>query len=87
MSNIKVDEQTEIRVPLKTLVMVIAGLLTASWYVFTTQQRIHSLETSQLMMVERFDTYAQQPGRSHTDVELIKKDIEFIKQILAINAD
>jgi|TARA_R110000822_G_scaffold43566_2_gene117576 hypothetical protein len=82
---IKVDEQTEVRIPLKTLIIVIASLLTASWYVFTTQQRLHALEINHMMAQERFTNYVNQPSRSNTDIQLIKKDIDFLKQVLAID--
>lgn len=78
--SINVNENTELNIPVKTLIAIIAGLLSASWYVFGTQSRIHDLETEVKLLKQDLETYKNQPSRNHVDVELIKKDIEFLKQ-------
>ena len=77
---VQIDEKTEITVPLKTLISVVSGLLVASWYVFTTQSRIADLEHAIKLSDERFAHYIQQPGRNTTDVELLKKDFEYLRK-------
>ena len=41
----KVNEDTEVRIPLKTVVMIIAGIVTSSWFVFHIEERIDFLES------------------------------------------
>lgn len=77
---LKVNESTELNIPLKTLIALIAGLLSASWYVFGTQEKIHTLEMEVKVLRQDFESYKNQPGRNTTEVELIKKDIEYLKQ-------
>lgn len=78
--SINVSEDTELNIPIKSLIAIIFGLISASWYVFTTQEDIHNLETEVKMLRQDFDSYKTQPSRSATDVELIKRDIEYLKQ-------
>jgi hypothetical protein len=75
---VHIDEKTEVTVPLKTLISVVSTLLVASWYVFTTQNRIGDLEHSIKLSDERFATYIKQPGRNTVDVELLRKDLEYL---------
>lgn len=77
---IRVNENTELNVPLKTLIAIIAGLLSASWYVFGTQAKIHTLETELKMLQLDLENYKKQPGRNTLEVELMKKDIDYLKQ-------
>lgn len=76
---LKVNESTELNIPLKTLISVIVVLISGSWYVFETQEKIHMLELSVKMLEQDLEAYKQSPSRSHVDIELIKKDIEYIK--------
>jgi len=80
---IQIDEKTEVTVPLKTLISIVSALLVASWYVFTTQTRIAGFEHSLKLADERFSTYTSQPARNATEVELLKKDIEYLRKELA----
>lgn len=77
---VQIDEKTEVTVPLKLLVSVVSVIVVASWYVFTTQNRIGDLELSQKIMEERFSNYIKQPGRNTMDVELLKKDLEYLQR-------
>ena len=77
---VQIDEKTEITVPLKTLISVVAALLVASWYVFNTQNRIADLEHSLKLSDERFLSYTKQPGREQLQVELMKKDLAYLQQ-------
>lgn len=77
---LKVSESTEVNIPLKTLIAIIAGLLSASWYIFGTQAKIHNLETELKILHKDFESYKKQPGRNTTEVELLKKDLEYLKE-------
>lgn len=76
---VQIDEKTEVTVPLKTLISVVSAIVVASWYVFTTQNRIADLEHSIKITDERFSNYTKQPGRNTADVELLRKDFEYLR--------
>lgn len=77
---VQIDEKTEVTIPLKTLISVVGALLVASWYVFNTQNKIADLEHSQKLADERFVNYTKQPGREQLQVELLKKDLEYLQK-------
>jgi type II secretory pathway pseudopilin PulG len=77
---VQIDEKTEVTVPLKTLISVVTAIVIASWYVFTTQNRISELEHSMMLADERFANYIKQPGRNTADIELLKKDHEYLRK-------
>ena len=77
---VQIDEKTEITVPLKTLISVVSAIVVASWYVFSTQTRISELEHTVMLADERFASYIKQPGRNTTDVELLRKDFEYLRK-------
>jgi hypothetical protein len=76
---VQIDEKTEVTVPLKTLISVVSAIVIASWYVFSTQTRISELEHTVMLADERFASYIKQPGRNTTDVELLRKDFEYLR--------
>ena len=78
--SIDVSEDTELHIPLKTLIVILFSIVSASWYVFGTQEHIHNLETDLRILRQEFEAYKTQPSRSATDVELLKQDIEYLKQ-------
>jgi hypothetical protein len=78
--SVQIDEKTEITVPLKTLITVVSALLVASWYVSATQNKIADLEHTMKLADERFASYIKQPGRNTTDVELLRKDFEYLRK-------
>jgi len=80
---VQLDEKTEVTVPLKTLISVVGAIVVASWYVFTTQTRISELEHTVMLADERFVSYIKQPGRNTTDVELLRKDFEYMQKEIA----
>jgi hypothetical protein len=80
---VQIDEKTEVTVPLKTLITVVSALLVASWYVSATQNKIADLEHSVKLADERFASYIKQPGRNTTDVELLRKDFEYLHKEVA----
>ena len=75
---VQIDEKTEVTVPLKTLISVVGAIVVASWYVFTTQNRIADLEHSIKLSDERFASYVRQPGRNTAELELLRKDFEYL---------
>jgi hypothetical protein len=77
---VQIDEKTEVTVPLKTLITVVSALLVASWYVSATQNKIADLEHTVKLADERFASYIKQPGRNTTDVELLRKDFEYLRK-------
>ena len=76
---VQIDEKTEVTVPLKTLISVVSAIVIASWYVFTTQNKIADLEHSVKLADERFASYIKQPGRNTADLELLRKDFEYLR--------
>jgi hypothetical protein len=76
---VQIDEKTEVTVPLKTLISVVSAIVIASWYVFTTQTRISELEHTVKLADERFASYIKQPGRNTADLELLRKDFEYLR--------
>ena len=80
---VQIDEKTEVTVPLKTLISVVSAIVVASWYVFTTQNRIADLEHSIKITDERFANYIKQPGRNTADLELLRKDFEYLRSEVA----
>lgn len=76
---VQLDEKTEVTVPLKTLISVVSAIVVASWYVFTTQSRIADLEHSIKITDERFSNYTTQPGRNTAELELLRKDFEYLR--------
>ena len=76
---VQIDEKTEVTVPLKTLISVVGALLVASWYVFATQNRIADLEHTMKLADERFSSYVKLPGRNTADLELLRKDFEYLR--------
>ena len=77
---VQIDEKTEVTVPLKTLISVVSAIVIASWYVFTTQARIADLEHSIKLSDERFSSYINQPGRNTAELELLRKDFEYLQK-------
>jgi hypothetical protein len=80
---VQLDEKTEVTVPLKTLISVVSAIVIASWYVFTTQNRISELEHAVKLTDERFSSYIKQPGRNTADLELLRKDFEYLRSEVA----
>ena len=78
----KLNENVEITIPLRTLVSVAASLLIASWYVFRTQTRIAELEHKVQLADQRFEQYLTQPSRAQSDLDLLKKDLEYLRKDL-----
>ena len=78
----KLNENVEITIPLRTIVSVAASLLIASWYVFRTQTRIAELEHKVQLADQRFEQYLTQPSRAQGDVDLLKKDLEYLRKDL-----
>jgi len=78
----KLNENVEITIPLRTLVSVAASLLIASWYVFRTQTRIAELEHKVQLADQKFEQYLTQPSRAQSELDLLKKDLEYLRKDL-----
>ena len=76
----KIDEKTELRVSLKTLAVVIFSILSAAAFVFHMEERLDILEMNTTMNKVQFEAYKEAPSRSHTDVEVLKKEVEHLKE-------
>ena len=92
----KLGEDTELTMPIKTIVMVVAFLISSSWYVFNTQSKISSLESDIAVIQEsvklnnEFRTVAPnapQLSDSHTKVYEIQSSINAIKATLEMYAN
>ena len=77
---LKIDEKTELRVSLKTLVVVIVAIISAAAFVFHMEERLDILEMKTNTNKIQFESYREQPSRSHTDVEVMKKELEYLKK-------
>ena len=75
----KIDETTELRVSLKTLAIVIIAVVSAAAFVFHLEERLDLLEQNTMMNKVQFESYKEQPSRSHTDIEIMKKELEHLK--------
>jgi Tfp pilus assembly protein PilO len=76
----KIDEKTELTVSLKTLAVVIVAIVSAAAFVFHMEERLDILEMKTMMNKVQFESYREQPSRSHTDVEVMKKELEHLKK-------
>jgi len=76
----KIDETTEVRVSLKTLAVILITVVSAAAFVFHMEERLDLLEHNTMMNKVNFENYREQPSRSHTDVEVLKKELEYLKQ-------
>jgi hypothetical protein len=44
------------------------------------EERLDLLEHNTMMNKVQFESYREQPSRSHTDVEVLKKELEHLKK-------
>ena len=75
----KIDETTELRISLKTLAIVIIAVVSAAAFVFHIEERLDLLEHNTMMNKNNFENYLEQPSRGQTDVEVMKKELEHLK--------
>jgi len=76
----KIDEKTELTVSLKTLAVILIAVVSAAAFVFHMEERLDLLEHNTMMNKVQFESYREQPSRSHTDVEVMKKELEHLKK-------
>ena len=76
----KIDEKTELTVSLKTLAVVIVAIVSAAAFVFHMEERLDILEMKTNTNKIQFESYREQPSRSHTDIEVMKKELEYLKK-------
>ena len=77
---LKIDETTELKVSLKTLAVILIAVVSAAAFVFHMEERLDILEMKTMMNKVQFESYREQPSRSHTDVEVLKKELEHLKK-------
>ena len=77
---LKIDEKTELKVSLKTLAVVIVAIVSAAAFVFHMEEKLDILEMKTNTNKIQFESYREQPSRSHTDVEVMKKELEHLKK-------
>ena len=91
----KLGEDTELTMPIKNIVMVVAFLVSSSWYVFNTQAKISSLESDIAVIQEsvklnnEFRTVAPNAPQlidAHTKVYEIQSSINAIMATLEMYA-
>ena len=76
----KIDEKTELTVSLKTLAVILIAVVSSAAFVFHMEERLDLLEHNTMMNKVQFESYREQPSRSHTDVEVMKKELEYLKK-------
>ena len=76
----KIDETTGLTVSLKTLAVILIAVVSAAAFVFHMEERLDILEIKTMMNKVQFESYREQPSRSHTDVEVLKKELEHLKK-------
>ena len=76
----KIGENTEIQVSLKTLIGILIAVISVSAFIFQLEERLDILEMKTNTNKIQFESYKEQPSRSHTDVEVLKKELEYIKE-------
>ena len=78
----KIGEDTEIQVSLKTLIGILIAVISVAAFIFHMEERLDVLEMKSNTNKIQFESYKEQPSRSHTDVEVLKKEIEYIKEVI-----
>ena len=76
----KIDEKTELTVSLKTLAVILIAVVSAAAFVFHMEERLDILEMKTMMNKVQFESYREQPSRSHTDVEVLKTELVHLKK-------
>ena len=76
----KIDEKTELTVSLKTLAVILIAVVSSAAFVFHMEERLDLLEHNTMMNKVQFESYREQPSRSHTDLAVMKKELEHLKK-------
>jgi hypothetical protein len=76
----KIGEDTEIQVSLKNINRNIDCCYFSCSFIFHLEERLDILEMKTNTNKIQFESYKEQPSRSHTDVEVLKKELEYIKE-------
>tara|TARA_R110000822_G_scaffold133597_1_gene271070 strand:- start:110 stop:436 length:327 start_codon:yes stop_codon:yes gene_type:complete len=76
----KVNEDTEVRISLKTLAIILITVASVATFVLHMEERLDLLDNSTMTNRVQFEAYKEQPSRSHADVEVLKKELEMFKQ-------
>jgi len=77
---VKINESTEVQIPLKLVVGIIFAIISASYFVFHIEERIDFLEMKLEKFAMQFENYKAQPSRGHTEIEVLKTQLENIQK-------
>jgi hypothetical protein len=56
------------------------AVISVAAFIFHLEERLDILEMKTNTNKIQFESYKEQPSRSHTDVEVLKKELEYIKE-------
>jgi|TARA_R110000803_G_scaffold182684_1_gene245057 chromosome segregation ATPase len=76
---VKVNESTEVSMPLKLVALLVFAIVAASGFVFHIEERIDILSIQMEKLTMNIENYKAQPSRSHTDVEILKVQLEHLQ--------
>jgi Tfp pilus assembly protein PilO len=76
----KINEDTEIQVSLKTLIGILIAVISVAAFIFHLEERLDILEMKTNTNKVQFESYKEQPSRSYTEIEVLKKELEYIKE-------
>jgi hypothetical protein len=79
-AEMKVSSDTAISMPMKNLLSIVAAVAVGVWAYFGVIERLDILEMKTNTNKIQFESYREQPSRSHTDVEVMKKELEYLKK-------
>lgn len=77
---LKIDEAVEVRMPLKLVAALVIAVVSASYFVFHIEERIDILDIKIEKLITNFENYQSQPSRGHTEQQVMRIEIEYIKQ-------
>ena len=75
-----IDETTEVRVSLKSLAVVIIAIVSGAAFMFHIEERLDMLDHAVMMNKSNFENYKEMPSRGYTDIEVMKKEIEYLQK-------
>jgi hypothetical protein len=65
----KIGEDTEIQVSLKTLIGILIAVISVAAFIFHLEERLDILEMKTNTNKVQFESYKEQPSRSHTELK------------------
>ena len=84
---VKIDDEVEINIPIKTLISVISVIVVVAWYVFVTEEKINDVEREVKMLEEKFENHNKQPEKDQGQIDMLNlriqnltKDVEALEK-------